>query len=320
MPQPTKPVPPIPPAGRSGTLIEQGAHVPGGQPATHQSVERSGTVLETDDDIRHAILSTHKVRQPGQAVAVERPAPISPPPQQPAARAAVSFRPTVRPPVALLTVCDDGKTSGEVIRIRDHRFIVGRTEGHLRIPIDGRISGRHVEITHQAVGGLHRWVVTDLQSTHGMFVRVSRTVLADKAEFLVGNGRYRFEGPVVDAGPTIDHAGNQPGFGQTQGLDEGASSTRPPAVTELIGKDIGNRIVLVKNEYWIGADPTCPICRTDDPFCEPKHVRLYRGPRANWHAEHHKTPNGLWLRMAQITVESLAQFQIGEQRFQLKVK
>ena len=86
MPQPTKPVPPIPPAERSGTLIEQGAHVPGRQPATQQSVERSGTVLETDDDIRHAILSTHKGRQPAQAVAVEPPAPIPSAPQQPAAQ------------------------------------------------------------------------------------------------------------------------------------------------------------------------------------------------------------------------------------------
>ena len=44
------------------------------------------------------------------------------------------------------------------------------------------------------------------------------------------------------------------------------------------------------------------------------------GLEGDWHAEHHKTPNGLWLRMPQITVESLAQFQIGEQRFQLRVK
>jgi hypothetical protein len=36
-------------------------------------------------------------------------------------------------------------------------------------------------------------------------------------------------------------------------------------------------------------------------------------------AEHNKTPNGLWLRMEQITVEATVQFQIGEQRFQLKV-
>ena len=37
------------------------------------------------------------------------------------------------------------------------------------------------------------------------------------------------------------------------------------------------------------------------------------------HAEHNKTQNGLWLRMAQIVAESMIQFQIGEQRFQLKV-
>jgi FHA domain len=291
-----------------------------GQP--NPQVERSGTLIETDDDIRQALLSGHKGPAAGPPVvdAVGPSAPISAPPLPGAVRSAVPFRPTARPPVAVLTVFDDGKTDGEIIRIRDHRFIIGRTEGDFCVPLDGRMSARHVEITHQLVGGLHRWVVTDLQSTHGMFVRVSRTVLADKAEFLVGNGRYRFEGPVVDAGPTIDHAGNEPGFGQTQGLDEGASPTRPPAVTELIGKDIGNRILLVKNEYWIGADPSCPICRADDPFCEPRHVRLYRGPRGNWHAEHHKTPNGLWLRMPQITVDSLAQFQIGEQRFQLKVK
>ena len=61
-------------------------------------------------------------------------------------------------------------------------------------------------------------------------------------------------------------------------------------MTELIGSDIGNRMLFVKNEYWIGADPSCPICRADDPFCEPRHVRLYRGARGGWHAEHHKTP------------------------------
>jgi hypothetical protein len=80
-------------------------------------------------------------------------------------------------------------------------------------------------------------------------------------------------------------------------------------------------MLLTKNEYWIGSDPASPICRPDDPFCEPWHVRLYRGgSRGGWHAEHHKTPNGLWLRMPQITVESTGQFKIGEQRFQLRVK
>jgi hypothetical protein len=97
------------------------------------------------------------------------------------------------------------------------------------------------------------------------------------------------------------------------------SPFRPPAITEMIGGEIGNRMLLVKAEYWIGSDPACQICRPDDPFCEPRHVRLFRGQGGGWHAEHNKTLNGLWLRMPQIVVESSVRFQIGEQRFQIKV-
>ena len=166
---------------------------------------------------------------------------------------------------------------------------------------------------------MHRWVVTDLQSTHGMFVRVSKTVLADKAEILVGNGRYRFDAPQAEAAATTDYAPDDPNRGVTRGWDDGPSPFRPPALTELIGNEIGNRILLVKNEYWIGSDPSCPIGRPDDPFCEARHVRLYRKPQGGWHAEHNKTLNGLWLRMSQITVDAMVHFQIGEQRFQIKL-
>jgi hypothetical protein len=290
--------------------------------------ERPDTVIETEEEIRAAIMSgphaSPPVQQPLSAAESAPPAamaPQSPAPPPVPARYASPFRPTARPPIALLTVFDDGRTDGEIIRIRDHRFIIGRTEGDLCIPLDGRISARHVEITHQVVGGLHRWVVTDLQSTHGLFVRVSRTVLADKAEFLAGNGRYEYDDAQVVDGATAGQVSNRPGFNETHGWSEAPGTFRPPAVTELLGTEIGNRVLLVKEEYWIGSDPSCAIWRPDDPFCEPWHVRLYRGgSRGGWHAEHPKTRNGLWLRMSQITVESVAQFQIGEQRFQLKWK
>ncbi len=219
----------------------------------------------------------------------------------------------------MLTVCDDGKLEGETIRIRDHRFVIGRTEGDLKIPIDGRISSRHVEITHQVVGGLQRWVVTDLQSTHGMFVRVSKTPLADKSEFLVGNGRYRLDIPQQDTGATVDNLGSHGGRSETQGWNDESSQFRPPALTELLGKEIGNRTLLIKPEYWIGSDPTCPICRPDDPFCEPRHARVFLGQKGSWHAEHNKAQNGLWLRMSQVPATTLVWFQIGEQRFRLNV-
>jgi pSer/pThr/pTyr-binding forkhead associated (FHA) protein len=270
--------------------------------------ERTGTVLETDEGIRRALLSGRKGQQ--QSVPVE--------PTPNAGRPASSFRPTIRPPTPTLTVFDDGRTDGAVIRLRQPKFTIGRTEGDLRFPMDGRMSARHVEITRQVVGGLQRWAVTDLQSTHGTFVRVSRTALADKAEFLVGNGRYRFDAGQPDRDVTADHVPRKPAPGETQGWADGPSSLRPPALTEVLGREIGSRVLLVKDEYWIGSEPTCAIWRPDDPFCEARHVRIFRGPRGGWYAEHNRTQNGIGLRMTQIMVDSTVQFQVGEQRFKLK--
>ncbi len=260
MSQPLRPSQPNPNAERSGTLVESRPdpllRPPAGQ--AQQPVERSGTLIETEEDVRQALLSGLK-GQPPIPVAVPSappPAPASGQQPQPAARSASPFRPTARPPIALLTVFDDGRIDGEIIRIREPRFVIGRTEGDLRIRLDNRMSARHVEITYQNVGGIHRWVVTDLQSTHGMFVRVSKTVLADKAEVLVGNGRYRFDAPQVETAATADYSADLPGRGETHGWDDGPSPFRPPALTELIGSEIGNRILLVKPEYWIGSDPT----------------------------------------------------------------
>ncbi len=117
----------------------------------------------------------------------------------------------------------------------------------------------------------------------------------------------------------VDSSPTRAVSGETQGWDGSLSPFRPPAVTELVGNEIGNRILLVQPEYWLGSDPACPIGRPDDPFCEPRHVRLFRAPSGSWYAEHNHTQNGLWLRRSQIVVESVVRFQIGEQRFLLKV-
>jgi pSer/pThr/pTyr-binding forkhead associated (FHA) protein len=267
-----------------------------------QPVEHSGTLLETDEEIRQAILGGFK----GPAPRVET-------------RPTAPFRPTARPPLALLTVCDDGEDDGEIIRIRTGRFIVGRTHGDLKIPFDHRMSSRHVEITHQLVGGSHRWVLTDLQSRHGLFVRVRRALLTDGAEFLVGRGRYRLDVPEPEREELRKDLAARPDSSETHGLSEGAGSFRPPALTELLGKEIGNRVLLVKPEYWIGSDTVCAICRADDPYCEPRHARVYCDERAQWFADHNKSQNGLWLRMSQVKLDGAIQFQIGEQRFRLKV-
>jgi pSer/pThr/pTyr-binding forkhead associated (FHA) protein len=230
-------------------------------------------------------------------------------------RAAAPFRPTFRPPVASLVVFDDGKTEGELIRLRGDRFVIGRSEGDFLLPHDALVSARHLEIARQRDGDAWNWTVVDLDTTNGLFVRISRTVLSDGAEFLVGRGRYVFEGT---AGPAAEQQNTQPEEKRASTRPWGAEAkgARPAVLVEMVAGEEVARFPLVAPEYWIGTEPSCNICRADDPFVEPRHVRLAR-TQAGWEARNNKSPNGLWLRVGQIKVDGACLFQIGEQRFRL---
>lgn len=271
---------------------------------------RSGTILETDEDVLQALRNNADVELVAKAtpqVASAGKLPV----------AAKPYRPTQRPPLALLIVLDDGKGDGEVIRLRADRFVIGRTEGDLLIAHDQQISARHVEITRQRAGDKYRWVLTDLQSSNGLFIRVSRTVLADKAELLAGLGHYRFETPGSNLPETVDALPADAVGGSTNPLGSNAAAPQQPALVEIAAGKVLSRLPLAKPEYWIGSDPACGVCRSSDPFIAPKHVRLYRDGNGVWQAQNNKTANGLWLKVPQVTVTDSCSFQIGEQRFRL---
>jgi pSer/pThr/pTyr-binding forkhead associated (FHA) protein len=215
-------------------------------------------------------------------------------------------------------VFDDGKTEGEIIRIRGSRFVIGRTEGDLLLPHDGQVSGRHAEITRQRAGDAYRWTITDLQTTNGLFVRVSRIAVASGAEFLVGQGRYRFEmlPPSAQAetvAPGGDSSATQPWGTEASAVLGGTY------LMEVTPTGPGTRVALTLAEYWIGSDPSCIFRRAADPFVERRHVRLSRDGKGGWQAQNNKSLNGLWLRVPQVTVEGGCLFQIGEQRLRLQV-
>jgi pSer/pThr/pTyr-binding forkhead associated (FHA) protein len=281
------------------------SHQPSQPPA---DPERPGTLLETDEDIRRA-LQSNKPGQPAASAAKT---------SRPVATSASPYRPTLRPPLALLTVLDDGKSDGEVLRLRADRFVIGRSEGDFLIPHDTLISARHLEITRHRVGEQYRWVLTDLQTTNGLFIRVSRIALADKAEFLVGKGRYRFEASRGGQPNTVDYLPTDAQRGSTRPHGADADALVNPALVELAEEKILSRLPLTKSDYWIGSDPACPICRAGDPFVELRHVRLHREASGAWQAQNNKSANGLWYRVPQITVTDTCLFQIGEQRFRLK--
>ena len=106
-----------------------------------------GTRLETDEDVRRA-LQMHRPAARGRLPAVKATAAADDCPPL--------FRPILRPPTPILTVCDDGSESGESVRIRKDRFVIGRTEGDLVIPHDTQISGRHAELRQSLVKEKHR--------------------------------------------------------------------------------------------------------------------------------------------------------------------
>jgi hypothetical protein len=238
---------------------------------------------------------------------------------EPPAPAVTPFRPTQRPPVPILVVCDDGKRTGEVIRIRGMHFVIGRTEGDLQLGADELVTARHAEIVCQAIGGGYRWVVADLQSRNGLFVRVHRTDLVDGTEFLVGRGRYRFDLPAVaGGGETTDEI---PGLADGTGTrGQNSAGEIRPILTELVGGSIGPRIPLMTSPTWIGTDAGCAVRRPSDSFVAPRHVQLsYDRKKRSWRAANNKTENGLWVRVPQVIVTRECSFQIGEQRFRLTV-
>lgn len=269
-------------------------------PSPPSPPSRQQTLIEADDDIRRT------QTPPAAALPVALPVAGS-------TAGAMPYRPTSRPPMALLTVVDDGSSEGEVIRIRTARFVIGRKDGDFNIPHDALISSRHVEITRQLDGEQYRWLVTDLDTTNGLFVRASRIVLSSGVEFMVGRGRYRVTAtaPAAEAMSATDTT--RPWATDAAALLGGVT------LVELTATGPGKTIALTGKECWIGTDAACAI-RRDDPFTEPHHVRLVRDDKGNWQAQHNKTLNGLWLRVPQIVAEDGCTFQIGEQRLRLSVR
>jgi hypothetical protein len=242
--------------------------------------------------------------------------PVAPAPAPPRRSAVRLFRPSHRPPVPLLCVFDDGADDGEVVRVRGERFVIGRAEGDLVLPHDDLISSRHAEIVRRKIdAGRWVWVLSDLGSANGTFVRAGTAILRDGQEFLVGRTRYRFDA-AADSHPPVPKA---PGSRAT--LSWSSSAGLPvPSVVELTPDGPGARLPLGKLEHWIGSDPTaCDIVPADDPFVSLRHAKISCDAKGRWHVASNKAPNGVWVRIEQTELRASCYFQIGEQRFSFKV-
>lgn len=192
------------------------------------------------------------------------------------------FRPSFRRPMALLHVIDDGREGGEVVRMRGDRLVVGRVEGDVVLPHDICMSPAHAAIERTDDGG---WLLRDLDSSTGTFVRVTAARLVTGTVIQLGRTRLRFE----EAGPTTAWL-SSPAGGSGRRFE-----CRAPLAT--IGRD------------QAGADVSL-----SDPFVSPIHATIRRTPRG-WRIANSGW-NGLWVRIDQpVRMTAASQFLCGEQRF-----
>ncbi|PQO38450.1 FHA domain-containing protein [Blastopirellula marina] len=226
------------------------------------------------------------------------------------------FRPTQRPPVTILTVCDDGKRTGEVFRIRTNVFQIGRTEGDLCLPHDEQISSRHVTITRQLDGQQPQLVIEDLKSRNGVYFKIRKARLEHQAELLIGAGKYRFELP-----QGIASQASRPDNSPVKTVPfESIGKVQAPALVELLSGGNTSTTLLLETEYWIGQSKRCRIRRDNDVFVSQEHALLRKGKSGRWSIRNNKSINGVWLRMPKVTLSpgQNCDFRIGEQLFHLK--
>jgi len=195
-----------------------------------------------------------------------------------------AFRPTLRRPMALLQIVDDGHEDGETVRIRGDTFVIGRSEGDLVVPHDISMSTRHAKIDRLSAGG---WQLADLGSARGTCVRVTAARLKNGLQFQIGSTRLRFDSTDPEAVWLVEVLAHGEGY-----------RYQCPATTAItLGRIGGDCHVMI-----------------DDPFVSPVHAELRHTDRG-WKIVN-RGLNGLWMKIeAPVKMTATSQFQCGEQRF-----
>jgi pSer/pThr/pTyr-binding forkhead associated (FHA) protein len=261
--------------------------------------EDTGTRMESAEEIRAALQAR---RNPTTKEVVEEDT--------------LDFRPVRRPSMVTLCILDDGRQEGEWKRLRGDETIIGRSEGDIVIPHDNEMSSRHLAITREADRDRIRWFLNDLNSTNGSFARISKAVLRQGHEILLGGKRYRFQAPSVANAAAASPGGRV----VTRAFQSVQVDDLIPSLVEVTPMGDGPKMLLKQPENWIGRDAnTCSIVLDNDMLVSPRHAKIYKDTKGVWQIENAGSRNGTWLRFTKLAVDSYSEFQVGEQRFLMKI-
>ena len=224
------------------------------------------------------------------------------------------FRPTLRPPVPVLTVLDDGSRDfGEDFRLRDEILAIGRTSGDVQVPNDPSISGTHAEIRCTPWKGGFQWHLHDLDSVNGTFVRCVRAVLHENAMIILGARRFRLKNPLKPSAVGMAVA-------ETKLIDGSQiPETVWPVLLESSGKANALQFPLRSNKLTIGRTGGGADIELDDPLLANNHANLKRMRDGTWMISSETTRNGIWVSISAVSLSSHCFFRCGEQRFRFVI-
>ena len=158
------------------------------------------------------------------------------------------------------------------------------------------------------------WLLRDLGSKNGTFVRIGVTLLKPGNELIIGAARFRFEAGTVPPALTAAPSGQG-----TQAFT-GSVAAVFPSLVEIGPNGPFQRFRLVGTEVWIGREPGRGIVRGEDVLVNPRHACLTRDARGEWYIKNNGSLNGLWFRITEpIPLGQSCHFRLGEQRFYFRV-
>ena len=221
------------------------------------------------------------------------------------------FVPRHRPAYPKLTIIDDGEEStGEVVRLRKDSLAIGRSEGDLQFPAERMMTSLHARISLDEVSpGSWQWVLHDLESRHGVFIRFHEEIVSAGNEILIGGTKIIMHG--VASTSTIQE-------GRTKHVPYVAKGFR--TATAIVAKGYAPErpdliIPVERRQLEFGAAVQGPARIVGDSFVDPKHLSLRSTDGNSWTASDLSSLNGTWLRIRRLELDSHCEFMVGEQRF-----
>jgi pSer/pThr/pTyr-binding forkhead associated (FHA) protein len=224
------------------------------------------------------------------------------------------FRPTLRPPVPVLTVLDDGSMEqGEDVRLRRERLSIGRLSGDIELPNDSSVSASHAEIRRTPWKGGFQWHLHDLDSVNGTFVRCLRAVVHENAILILGSRRFRLRNPLRPRTVPASAA-------ETNQLDgRHIPETVWPVLAEASTKAGAVEVPLRSERLVIGRAGGGADVELDDPLLANTHATLKRMRDGSWMITSETTRNGIWVSVSAVALTPYCVFRCGEQRFRFMI-